>query len=109
GILPGDERGPPGRTRGLAVVVREADALHADAIDVRRPVAHHAQAVRADVLPADVVAPDDENVRRLRLGGGRERNEQHAGRGTGRKNAVHEPSWSGEFTAARTGPACPSG
>ena len=44
-----------------------------DAVDVGRPVAHHAAVVGADVEPADVVAPDDEDVglAGLRLRGAR--------------------------------------
>ena len=34
----------------------------ADAVDVGRAVAHDAVIVGADVEPADVVAPDDQNV-----------------------------------------------
>ena len=41
-------------------------ALVADAIDVRRPVAHLAPAVLADVPPADIVSPQDQDVGLLR-------------------------------------------
>ena len=37
-----------------------------DAVDVRRAVAHHPVVVAAGVEPADVVAPDDEDVRLFR-------------------------------------------
>ena len=51
----------------LAVVMQEADAFFADAVDVRRFVAHQSVAVGADVGDADIVAEDDEDVRFLRL------------------------------------------
>ena len=68
-----DERGAAGGATLLAVVVGERHAFARDAVDVRRHVAHHAAAVVADVPGADIVTPDDENVRwpprwrRLRL------------------------------------------
>ena len=65
--LAGDEGGAPGGAALLAVPVGEQGALFGDPIDVRRPVPHHAQVVGADVVPADVIAPDDEDVR-LRRG-----------------------------------------
>ena len=40
----------------LAVEVRESHSLFGDAVDVRRPVAHHAAAEVADVPDTDVVA-----------------------------------------------------
>jgi len=43
-------------------------ALPRKAVDVGRLVAHHAEAVRADVVDADVIAPDDEDVGLLLLG-----------------------------------------
>ena len=39
------------------------DALAGDAVDVGRLVAHQAVGVGADVRDADIVAPDDEDVR----------------------------------------------
>ena len=50
------------------VVVGEDHALLGDAVDVRRAVAHQPVRVGADVRLADVVAPDDDDVR-LRCGG----------------------------------------
>jgi hypothetical protein len=52
--------------------VGEECAFPGDAVDVRRPVAHHPQVVGADVELADVVSPDDEDVRLARrsVGGG---------------------------------------
>ena len=51
----------------LAVILEETNAFLADAVDVRRFVAHQAVAVGADVGDADVVAPDDEDVGLLSL------------------------------------------
>ena len=61
--LAGDEGGAAGGAALLAVPVGEQRALLGDAVDVGRPVAHHAVVVGADVELADVVAPDDEDVR----------------------------------------------
>ena len=61
-VLARDERGAPGRAALLAVVVGEGDPLVRDAVDVGRPVAHLAPVVVADVPPADVVAPQDQDV-----------------------------------------------
>ncbi len=63
GRLTGDERGPTGGAALLAVPVGEHRAFLGDAIDVGRAISHDAVVVRADIEPADVVAPDDENVR----------------------------------------------
>ena len=65
GVLAGDERRPPGGAALLAVVVGEAGALGGDPVDVRGAVAHQPVAVAAEVADADVVAPDDEDVRGL--------------------------------------------
>ena len=62
-VLPGDEGGAAGGAALLAVVVGEADALARESVDVGRLVAHHPLVVRADVPVADVVAPQDEDVR----------------------------------------------
>ena len=64
-VLAGDERGAAGGAALLAVVVGEGHALVGDAVDVGRAVAHLAAAVVADVPPADVVAPEDQDVRLL--------------------------------------------
>ena len=66
-VLAGEEGGAAGGAALLAVVVGEGNALVADAVDVGRAVAHLAAAVVADVPPADVVAPQDEDVRLLGL------------------------------------------
>ena len=62
-VLAGEERRAAGGARLLAVIVQELDALAADAVDVRRLVAHQAVGVGADVGNADIVAEDDEDVR----------------------------------------------
>ena len=70
--LAGDERRSPRRAALLGVVVDEHHAFAGDAVDVRRPVAHQAVRVGADVGKPDVVAEDDQDVRlvaRLRLAG----------------------------------------
>jgi hypothetical protein len=64
--LAGDEACAPGGAALLPVPVGEQRTLARDAVDVRRPVAHHALVVRAHVPVADVVAPEDEDVRLLR-------------------------------------------
>ena len=66
-VLAGDEGGASRRAALLAVIVGEGDALVGDAVDVGRAVAHLPAAVVADVPPADVVAPENEDVRFLRL------------------------------------------
>jgi hypothetical protein len=65
--LAGDEGGAARGAALLAVPVGEERAFRGDAVDVGRAVAHHAVVVGADVELADVVAPDDEDVRLLVL------------------------------------------
>jgi hypothetical protein len=65
-----DEGGPARRAALFAVRVGEDHALVGDAVDVGGLVAHHAHVVGADVELADVVAPDDENVRPVLRGRG---------------------------------------
>ena len=65
-VLAGDEGGAAGGAALLAVVVGEGDALVGDAVDVGGSVAHLAAAEVADVPHADVVAPEDQDVRFLR-------------------------------------------
>src|SRR5262245_53447210 len=60
--LTGDEGGTASRATLLSVPVGEEAPFLGDAIDVRRPVPHDAVVVGADVEPADVVAPDDEDI-----------------------------------------------
>src|SRR5262245_54716273 len=61
-----DEGRAARRAALLGVVVGEQQALCGDPIDVRRPVAHQALGKDAQVRLADVVAPDDQDVRLLR-------------------------------------------
>ena len=52
----------PGEAREGRVEVGEIDPLPRYAVDVRRFVAHGATIVVADVVPADIVAPYDEDI-----------------------------------------------
>ena len=63
GVLAADEGGPARRAALLAVVVGEAGALVGQAVDVRGAVPHEPVAVAAEVGDADVVSPDDQDVR----------------------------------------------
>ena len=67
-VLTGDEARAAGCAALLAVPVGEGRPFLCDAVDVGRLVAHHAFAVVADVPVADVVAPNDEDVRLVVLG-----------------------------------------
>ena len=51
----------------LSVPARKHRAFLADTIDVWRPITHVAAVVDAGVIPADVIAPDHENVGLLRF------------------------------------------
>ena len=62
-VLTSDEARAAGRAALLAIPIGERRPFLRDAIDVGGLVAHHAFAVMADVPIADVVAPDDEDVR----------------------------------------------
>ena len=61
-VLAEDERGTTGGAALLRVGVGEHRAFFGDAVDVGRLVTHDAVVVGADVMDADVVAPDDEDV-----------------------------------------------
>jgi hypothetical protein len=65
--LSGDEGRPTGCTALLAVSVSEHRAFFGDAIDVRRAVTHDAVTVGTDIVPADIVAPNNEDVRFISL------------------------------------------
>jgi hypothetical protein len=67
-ILASDEGGPPGRAALLPVVVGERRSFIADSIDIGSPIAHLTPVIVADVPPADIVAPKNEDVRLIRLG-----------------------------------------
>src|SRR5215470_845695 len=83
GMLAEDERRAAGRAALLGVGIGEERTLAGDAIDVRGAVAHHAEAVGADVVNADVVTPNHEDVgllvRRSRGAGGEKRDAQQQG------------------------------
>src|SRR5262245_4476769 len=66
--LTGDEGGATGGAALLSVPVGEVAPVPGDAVDVGRAVAHDAVVVHADVEPADVIAPDDQDVRLLLTG-----------------------------------------
>ena len=66
--LASDERSSTGGAGLLAVVVREDGALAGNAVNVGRPIAHHAAVIGADVPVSDVIAHDDEDVGFLLLG-----------------------------------------
>ena len=66
GRLASDERGTAGGTALLAIPVGEHRTFFGDAVDVRGAVPHDAVIVGADVEPADVIAPDDQDVRLFR-------------------------------------------
>ena len=68
GVLAGDEGGASRGAALLGVVVGEGHALVGHAVDVGRAVAHLPAAVVADVPPAHVVAPENEDVRLAGLG-----------------------------------------
>jgi hypothetical protein len=61
--LAGDERRAACSAALLAVGVGEEHPLVGDAVDVRREVPHEPAAVAAQVRDADVVTPDDQDVR----------------------------------------------
>ena len=62
-VLARDETRAAGRAALLAVEVGEGHAFLRDAIDVRRAIPHHATTEVADVPDADVVTPEDQDVR----------------------------------------------
>ena len=66
GALPGDESRPAGGTALLPVGIGELHAFMGDAINIGGAVAHQAVAVAAQVGDADVISPDDQDIRFLR-------------------------------------------
>ena len=62
-VLAGDKGCPPCGAALLGVVVGEFDPFSGDAVDVGRLVAHRTAVVVADVVPANVVSPQDQDVR----------------------------------------------
>src|SRR4030095_4145552 len=63
--LTSDKRSSACRAALLSIPVSEKHAFFGDAVDVRSAVSHDAVVVRADIEPADIVSPDDQNVRFL--------------------------------------------
>jgi hypothetical protein len=61
-VLAGDKGGAARRAALLGIVVGEFDPLPGDAVDVGRLLAHGAAVVVADVVPADVVSPQDQDI-----------------------------------------------
>ena len=64
-ILSADEARAPGGAALLRIVVGEGHALFRNAVDVRCAIAHHAATEMADVPDADVVTPQNQDVRFL--------------------------------------------
>src|SRR4029077_5347614 len=62
-VLAGDEGGTSSGAALLAVPVGESHSFLGHAVDVRRLVAHHPAAIVADVPHADVVSPENQDVR----------------------------------------------
>jgi hypothetical protein len=54
--------GAPGGAAGLGIVVGETHALAGESVEVRRHRVHEALVIGPDILPADVVAHDHDNV-----------------------------------------------
>jgi hypothetical protein len=66
--LPGDE-GRASRSAGLFTVrIGEHHAFLGDAVDIGRSIAHEPVRIATQVRDADVVAPNDEDVRLVRFG-----------------------------------------
>ncbi len=69
-VLTGNEAGAAGRAALLAVPIGEGCPFlrDGDAVDVGRLVTHEAVRIAAQIRDADVVAPNDEDVRFIGLG-----------------------------------------
>ena len=65
GVLAADEARTTGGTALLRIVVGECHAFLCNAIDIRRLIAHHAATEMADIPHADVVTPQNQDVRFL--------------------------------------------
>ena len=65
-VLSGDEAGAAGGAALLRVVVGEEDALIRHPIDIWGSVPHHAVAEFTNVPYADIVTPEDEDIRLFR-------------------------------------------
>ena len=62
-VLAGDKGRAPGGAALLAVIIGEQRALPGDAIDIGCAAPQHAAVIGADVGPADIVAPDHQDIR----------------------------------------------
>jgi hypothetical protein len=62
-VLTSDETRAARRAALLPVPIGEGRPFLRDAVDVGGLIAHHATAVMADVPIADIVAPNDEDIR----------------------------------------------
>src|SRR5262249_42528708 len=62
-MLAGEKGSAASGARLLTIVVKELHALPADAVNVRRFIAHEAIGVGADVCDAGVITEDDKDVR----------------------------------------------
>lgn len=62
GMLTENEGSPPGRAALLRVGMRKHRPFVADAIDVWYLVTHDTVVIRADIVHANIVTPDHENV-----------------------------------------------
>ncbi len=61
-MLPENERRAPRRAALLRISIGEQRAFLCDAVNVRRAIAHDAMVIGADVVHANIVAPEDEDV-----------------------------------------------
>ena len=66
-VLTGDEACAAGRAALLSVKVGEGRPFLRHAVDVGGMVAHHAPTKVADIPNADIVSPNDEDIRLARL------------------------------------------
>src|ERR1700733_15386396 len=61
-VLAGNERGAPGGTALLPVIIGEAPPLVRNSVDIGGAIPHLSAAVVADIPPTDIVSPKDEDV-----------------------------------------------
>src|SRR5207244_3035567 len=64
-ILASDECGTSGSAALLAVIISESNAFFSNAVNVGSLVSHHASAEVTDIPHADVIAPENQDVRLL--------------------------------------------
>ena len=60
--LAGDEGSATGGAALLAIPIGEQRTVSGDAVDVGRPVTHHALVVGTDIELADIITPDDKDI-----------------------------------------------